>query len=349
MEKKNNDPVIGWVCSYVPEEILYAAGIKSYRIVGDYSSESKTNTYIPSNYCSFVVNTVEAAMEGKYKFLDGLIMTNSCLACELMHDVWKREIDNLMVYQLDVPRINSSGAAIYFKDRLIKLIENIENHFNVKITDQSLFESVKIHNEIRKLLSSIQSLRKNKNPPLSGLDFLNICNMNYSMSKDEYIKYLMKLLKLLKIKETKVHKKKRIFLMGSKIFHKYVPEIVEDEGGLVVYESMCSSNKNFDNLVEIKDDLLLSISERYINKTPCSRMHDKGDLIKSVKKEIDDYNIDGVIYYSTKYCSSNALKGVEIKEQLKNEEYPVLFIEDDYSKNSLEQVRTRVNTFIELL
>ena len=68
-----------------------------------------------------------------------------------------------------------------------------------------------------------------------------------------------------------------------------------------------------------------------------------------IKAAVDAYHIDGVIYYVAKFCASHVLKGIEIKEQLKKEGVPLLFIEDDYSNHSLEQIRTRIMTFIELL
>jgi benzoyl-CoA reductase subunit C len=43
----------GYMCTHVPEEILYAAGIVPVRILSSHVSQAMTRSYMHETYCSF--------------------------------------------------------------------------------------------------------------------------------------------------------------------------------------------------------------------------------------------------------------------------------------------------------
>ncbi len=67
--KKKGKKVIGFFCSYVPEEILYAADILPVRVraPGCGNTESADVYFSPHN-CSFMRACLDFALEGKYDF-----------------------------------------------------------------------------------------------------------------------------------------------------------------------------------------------------------------------------------------------------------------------------------------
>ena len=70
--KNEGKKVVGFFCSYVPEEILYAADILPYRVraVGC-EHTSSADVYMAQVNCTFSRACLEFALEGKYEFLDG--------------------------------------------------------------------------------------------------------------------------------------------------------------------------------------------------------------------------------------------------------------------------------------
>ena len=45
--------VVGYLCTYVPEEIFYAANILPVRILGDHKPQSVTEPHLFAMYCPF--------------------------------------------------------------------------------------------------------------------------------------------------------------------------------------------------------------------------------------------------------------------------------------------------------
>ncbi|MDP6511465.1 MAG: 2-hydroxyacyl-CoA dehydratase family protein, partial [Dehalococcoidia bacterium] len=62
--------VLGWMCSYFPEEIVSAAGGYPVRVLGG-ESTSYSDAYMHINMCSLVRAVFDEALQGKYDFLDG--------------------------------------------------------------------------------------------------------------------------------------------------------------------------------------------------------------------------------------------------------------------------------------
>ncbi len=86
-----------------------------------------------------------------------------------------------------------------------------------------------------------------------------------------------------------------------------------------------------------------------MHKIPCARMFETGVRFDYLLKVINEYKIDGIIYHVLKFCSSNTIKGAEFREKFQAEGVPIQFIESDHTANGFEQIRTRINTFINLL
>jgi len=64
---------------------------------------------------------------------------------------------------------------------------------------------------------------------------------------------------------------------------------------------------------------------------------------------IDDLRVDGVIFYTLKFCDSFLYDIPVFKSQLSLRGIPSLILEGDYTPGTLGRVRTRIQAFIEML
>ena len=172
--KISTKPVIGWYCTYVPEEILYAAGFLPHRIMGDRIGLSKAKACLQGNLNPFVQSCLECALRGDYNYLNGIVFGNSDDATRRLYDTWKKYIKTPFVYFLDVPKQINKIAQERFVQELYAMIENIESHYKIKITKENLKSSIVLYNETRTLLKKLNDLRKEDNAPITSNQFLEI-------------------------------------------------------------------------------------------------------------------------------------------------------------------------------
>ena len=93
--QKEGRKVVGYYCTYIPEELLYAADLLPFRIRA--TGNKVTNLgdiYMVRFTCSFVRATLDMALRGIYDFLDGFLICNSCDHSRRMFELFDLKVFN---------------------------------------------------------------------------------------------------------------------------------------------------------------------------------------------------------------------------------------------------------------
>ncbi len=127
-----------------------------------------------------------------------------------------------------------------------------------------------------------------------------------------------------------------------------VPEIIEDRGGMIVAEESCTGTRSFWDPVDEDKEPMPGLAERYI-KIPCSCMSPNDRRVDNILELAKEFNIDGVVYYTLQFCHGYNIEKHKVQQALKKAGIPMLFIETDYSRSDVEQIKLRVDAFMEML
>ncbi len=80
----------GYMCTHVPEEILYAAGMIPVRVLSAHESQAMTRSYIHETYCSFSHDCAYQGLQHNYDYLDLIAHSSSCIHMAEAFNVWVR-------------------------------------------------------------------------------------------------------------------------------------------------------------------------------------------------------------------------------------------------------------------
>jgi benzoyl-CoA reductase subunit C len=349
--KAQGKRIIGWVCTYVPEEIIHAADMHPFRIVGRESDTPMANAYLYSNNCSFVRSCLEEGLRGHLGFMDGFVTTNSCDHVRRLYDVWAKYIDTPYKKILSQPCVTTQTCLNYFRQELIVFKEELERHFQVEISEAGLKASIRLFNHMRSLLQRIYNLRKVNPPPLSGEEMSQVVMAGMVLPKEDYIALLESLLGELESRpySSQDNGRPRLMVIGSELDNPAYIKLIEDSGGLVVADDLCCGSRYFWNFVDEDKDPLEALANRYLTKLPCARMHPASSRVKELKALAQEFHIEGVIYESIKFCDLHAGIFPVIKTGFDELNIPVLKLEREYLLASAGQTKTRIQAFIEVL
>ena len=129
-------------------------------------------------------------------------------------------------------------------------------------------------------------------------------------------------------------------------------QIIETSGAAVVCEETCTGTRYFENLVdETKDnldDMIKAIADRYMG-IHCACFTPNTERVDDIIRLAKEYKVDGVIDVNLKFCTLYDVEGYTVEKALKEAGIPVLGIETDYADSDAEQLKTRIQAFIELL
>jgi len=348
--KSEGGKIAGYFCTYVPEEIIYAAGLLPYRVrPTGCTSTMEADAYLSHVNCTYVRSCLEFALEHKYDFLDGVVFSNSCDHVRRLHDLWREKAPGPEFdYLVQVPHKTGEEQISFFREDLALLKAELEGAFGRRITDESLSQAVEVYNETRELLRQLYDLRQQSNPPISGADCLRVVLASTAAPKPQVNELLRRLLSELADEKGRSDHTARLMVLGSLYDDPAHTEVIEELGGLVVADALCFGSRYFWQRVEIDGDPLLGLARSYLTRPSCARMTEglveRGDFVKGL---IDRYKVDGVIFQRIRYCDLWGGELFYLRKKLREWGIPLLSLEREYALGGTGQLKTRVQAFLE--
>jgi benzoyl-CoA reductase subunit C len=350
-KEKRGCQVMGWVCNYIPEEIILAAGLYPVRILGEKEETTKADAYLYSNICSFVRSCLEAAFKGNYDFLDGIVTASNCDHTRRLYDVWHRYINPSFKCQLGLPHKITENSIDYYKGELDRLRQGLEELTGNQISQDALIGAITLTNKTRDLLKQLYLLRKSPNPPITGAETLEVVLAGMFLPKERYHMMLEEVLIYLSTLSTRKSQKDgrvRLMVTGSLLDNPEYIKVIEDLGALVVVDSLCIGSRYFWHQIEISDrDPLEILARHYLNNPPCPRMRPYDMRSDSLKDLAQEFAVQGIISEVIKFCDNAGEEYPLLKGAMDQLDIPCLAIEREYLMGGVGQMKTRIQAFLE--
>jgi benzoyl-CoA reductase subunit C len=350
--KKQGKNIIGYFCSYLPEEIIHAAGFVPYRMRAvENSGTTRADAYYSSINCTFVKLCFNKALNGDFAFLDGVVFVNGCDHSRRMYDNWRfAKIGTPFLHMFFAPHMINETALEYFSLECSKLKSSIEKHFQISITDESLKHSISLYNQKRRLLAEIYALRRNKDVPIKASELLGVLLAVTAVPVEKAIDILTEVKKFISGRVISRPEDLRLFISGGCIEEMEHLELIENCGCVIVADTICLGSRHFLDEVKTDENPLQAIAHRYLSHLSCPRMMGdfdrRFDYLLSVR---DEYGIEGAIIEKLKFCD---IWGGEIylyRQETKSHHIPLLALERELYGGGDGQIKTRVQAFLEKL
>ena len=343
--------VMGYFCSYGPEEVISAAGMVPIRMraIGSTGTEL-ADAYLSNINCSYCRHCFNMGLTGEYDFVEGLVWLNNCDHVRRIYDNWIRKVNTPFTKMMSLPKMTTEVQVEWFHEELIILKEALEKHLGIAITDEKLREAIKLHNETRRLLRQMYELRKKDNPPITGAEALAVVVASTAMPREQFNQMLKELLQELSDAEGIKDYRARLMIVGSILDDPAFIKVIEDVGGLVVTDSASFGTRIFWTVVdEGESDPITALAKYYIQDKPaCPRMFDtQPQRSKFVRDMVKEFKVDGVIGERMIFCDLWSGENFMLGGDLKEEGIPFLKLDREYIMAGAGQLRTRAQAFLE--
>jgi len=352
--KDKGGKVVGFFCSTVPEELITAAGLAPFRMraTGSTSTE-ESDAYYSSINCSFPRHCFNLALTGEFQFLDGVVCINSCDHVRRIYDNWVRFVpDTQFVEMMSLPRKTGPDQVAWYRDEINLLKGKLERHFGVQLTPDKIHDAIKLHNETRRLQKQLYELRKKEKPPITGAEMLAVMVAGTAIPRAQYNDMLRELLAELSGTEGPGGHRARLMIVGGILDDPAYVKVIEDQGGLVVTDSLCFGTRTmWVEVDESASDPIEALARWYIVERPsCPRFYGEHDnRAKFVADMCREFNCDGVIGERLMFCDSWLVEHYMLGQDLKAQGIPLLKLDREYVTSGVGQLRTRVQAFLETM
>jgi bcr-type benzoyl-CoA reductase subunit C len=351
--KRQGKKVFGWLCTYVPEEIIHAAGALPIRITG-YSEEVELedgNAYFYINNCSFSRSCLQLGLRGGYDYLDGVVGSSTCDGARRLFDLWHYYIGTPFHHIITVPRKYNEPAHELYYQQVMQFKQHLEEFLNTTISNESLLKSIELYNKSRALLKQLYEFRKMDEPPITGAETMEVLDASFRMPKELFNKYLGELLDEVGKSRNAYKSRARVMVVGSVMANPEFLKCIEGQGALVVTDELCTSTRYWSDPVVLEEGelVLKSLSRRYLNNFPCARMVPSDERFRRILDLARNFKVDGVISQVIRYCVPYAHDVPLLRDRLQNMGVPMLALDVEYGTSGSGQIQTRVQAFLEML
>jgi benzoyl-CoA reductase/2-hydroxyglutaryl-CoA dehydratase subunit BcrC/BadD/HgdB len=219
---------------------------------------------------------------------------------------------------------------------------------------QELKEAIEVVNQKREAMYRLARLRWRYPGVLSGLEGLLIEQLSFFDDPVRFSKQVNMLADELESRGERgaSSSSPRIMVAGSPmpIPHWKVHAIIGNAGAVVVHEESCIGSRYYRDMVEdgggTEEGLLEAIARRYF-KITCACFTPNHERVERVVEEAVASEADGVVYHSLSFCQIYEGEARRVKRALEEKGIPTLVISTDYSTEDVEQLRTRIEAFLE--
>jgi benzoyl-CoA reductase/2-hydroxyglutaryl-CoA dehydratase subunit BcrC/BadD/HgdB len=351
MEAKNKSNV-GYACAYTPLVLIDAAGYTPYRILPISECPDQAGQLLHDNLCPHVKRILDRAISNDLPELCGVVFINSCDAMRRLADAWRRvrPLDKNIL--LDLPAVADDAAIAFFAGELTRLTEALAEWSGRKITNSDIEASLKQYNQLPHLFARLRERFHQGKLAGSSARMQRLYNEAMTAPFEQCV---LKLQQALAEPESNDLEGDGIpvFLFGNVLAEPEALKLFESCGARIIDDDLCTGSRLFTPLeIGENQDLLAQISRSLLTRPPCGRTFDPGQPLKMAEDILQRARASGargVIGQTIKFCDPYLDRLPAVRETLREAGIPLLLLEGDCSLRSIEQQRTRIEAFIEML
>jgi benzoyl-CoA reductase/2-hydroxyglutaryl-CoA dehydratase subunit BcrC/BadD/HgdB len=349
--KAQGKKVVGYFCLYAPFEIVQAAGAIPVRLArADYQSALAGERFLRADACPFCKASLgKFVHDPLYRLVDGVVIVNTC---DMMRRLPEALTSNysVPVFLLYLPRTSElfPNRLQEFQAGLRDLKAWLGGLTGQKWQEERLREAIDEANQLRRRLQELDQTRAEMPPPISGSELFDIVALATLLPPKRMLNLLNELLAVRRTQAGAVNKNRaRLLLTGSILSEedRTLIEIVEEKADIVA-DTVCTGSRWFNEAITVEEEPFAGLARFYFSRTPCACRRPNTALFEYIKQQVTARKVQGIVSKSLLYCDAYRF---EVKQLRQEVGLPVLEVDGDYSQVNRQQLRTRVEAFLEML
>lgn len=347
--EQTGKPAVGCFPLFVPEELVYAAGFLPVGMWGGVSSFQQSNRYIQSFACSILRANLELGLSGQYDFLKAALIPTQCDTLKCVCENFKVAVPKVPVIGVTIPQNRTIQAAHgQLLDEFDYLTEALKQVQTPDCKPMSLDEAFSVYEEYRavmmEFIRTVPDYLHTITPKVRHL----ILKAAWFMDKKVYTEAMKELLSALKQQPKEDFHGKRFLVTGIMLDAEPVLDLLEELDIAVVDDLLCHESMQFRTPTRAEGTVSSRLAYRFLDLKSASPLYEpqkpRGAQLGQMARE---NTADGVLFCLMKFCGPEAFDQPLVKKDLAAQGIPMVSIEHDQLVESVGQLRTRLQGFLE--
>jgi len=349
--KETGKKAVGCFPYYTPDELIYAAGMLPVGLWGGQTHVKLADKYLQSFCCSIMRINVEQGMKGMYDFLSAVIIPVYCDTLKCIIDNWRVAVPQIYLIPMVYPQHRRIEAGMaYLVEEYERVRRELEKIAGRAITEQDLEESIALYEDYRKTMQGFTVLVNQYPRTLNAKTRHAVIKAAYFMDKRDYTARIQELMAALRQCPQEECKGIRVVITGILAETDALLDAFVQNNMVFAADDLAHESRQFWPLVRKEGTALEKLAYRIADHPGCSLLYDEKktrgqmliDLVRKTKAA-------GVVVSMMKFCNPEEFDYPIFKKELEAANIPILFLEIEQRMDSAEQIRTRIQSFAEMM
>jgi bcr-type benzoyl-CoA reductase subunit C len=342
---------VGCFPYYTPDEIIYAAGMLPIGLWGGQTEIKLADKYLQSFCCSIMRINVEQGIKGMYDFLSAVIIPIYCDTLKCICDNWTVAVPQTYLIPIVYPQHRHIKAGMdYLVTEYKRVQKEIETIAGRKITEGDLEDSIALYEDYRKTMQRFTAMVDDYSRTLNAKTRHLIIKAAYFMDKKNYTATVKELMAELKKLPEEKYDGIKMVITGILAETDALLDAFVENHMVFVADDLAQESRQFRTRVRSTGTALEKLAYRIADHEGCSLLYDEekkhGQLLIDLVRE---NHADGVVVCMMKFCNPEEFDYPIYKKELEAAKIPMLYLEIEQKMDSAEQIRTRIQSFAEMI
>ena len=343
--------LVGVFPIHTPDEIVYAAGCVPVGMWGGKAEIQLADKYLQSFCCSIMRTNVEFAMRGTYDVLKAIIIPAFCDTLKCIVENMKLAT-SIPVIPMTYPqhRDLKSGRE-YAINEITRVRSELERVLGIMITEEKIKDAFDLYEDYRATMREFCELAGQHPEIITAKKRHLIIKAGEYMDKAIYTKDIKEINEGLKAEGESTFKGTKVVVTGLLSEPVEVLEVFDENNVAIVADDLSLGSRKWRTPArEDVEDVFEKMAYRIADQIGDTFLYEpdkkKGPMLIDMVKE---KGADAVVVMMMKFCDPEEYDYPIYKAELAEAGVPELYLEIDQQLATFEQIRTRVQSFTEML
>lgn len=344
--------VVGCFAPYAPEELVHAAGLIPMGMWGGRTELKLAKSYLPAFACPIMQANMELGLKGAYQGISAVIIPTMCDTLRCMTQNWRFGMKDIPMTPIVYPQNRTSPASV---DYLISEFETVLTILYTitgnMVSEKSMEEAIAVYNQHNATMREFDTAANDHLDVITPKVRHVVHKSAFFFEKGEHTALVQEIIAGLKELPAHHWTGNKIILAGILCEPEEVLDILEENQLAVVADDLAQESRQYrTDTPEKGGGALKRLALQWNARYGCSLIHELGKPRgKMLAKMCQETGAQGVISCMMKFCDPEEYDEPYLEADLRKAGIHVMNIDIDPLNHSYEQVRTRVQSFCEML
>lgn len=346
--------IVGCFPFFTPEELVHASGMIPIGMWGGRTELKYVKSYLPAFACSVMQSNLEFGLRGTYKGMSAVLIPSLCDTFRCVIQDWKIGVDTIPVVPVTYPQNRSTPAALdYLVSEYTILLTKLSAYTGMQMKEAALEKTMRIYNEHNAEMRRFAQIANDHLDVITPRVRHMVMKSAMFYEKAEHTALMKELNAALEAMPAYEFKGKKVVLTGIMAEPVEILDLLEEMNIAVVGDDLGQESQQYrtDIPTEGHGTALRRYAQQWMLCRGSSVIHET--TVRSRYKILEnlcrDNDADGVIFLLMKFCDIEEYNQPYCQRHLSQAGIPMLSVETDLLNASIEQARTRIETFRDML